>query len=139
MNEAQDLQKSPASQRSTTELIRDLGDQLTDLIRTELRLAQRELQNKGKEAGKGVTLFGAAGVIALLGVLGVLTGAVLALALVVPAWLSALIVGAGLLLAAAVVALAGRSRLKKSTPLMPEDAIGGSKWDARTLKEATKK
>ncbi|WP_246195444.1 phage holin family protein [Halopolyspora algeriensis] len=139
MNETQDLHKDPVSERSTTELVRDLGEQLSTLIRTELRLAQRELQHKGKEAGKGAALFGVAGVVAGFGGLAMLAAVILLIAIVLPVWLSALIVGAGLLLIAAAIAVLGRSQLRKSTPLMPEDAVGGAQWDARILKEATKK
>ncbi|MDR7300220.1 phage holin family protein [Haloactinomyces albus] len=139
VDETQDTHRTPASQRSTAELVRDLGDQLTELIRTELRLAQRELLRKGKEAGMGAALFGAAGVVGGLGAVTILAAVILLLTIVLPAWLSTLIAGALLLLIAGAIAAVGRSQLKKSTPLMPEDAVSGAQWDARMLKEATKK
>lgn len=132
-------QKPPVSERSTTELIRDLGDQLGDLVGSEVRLARHELERKGKQAGKGATMFGMAGGLALFGLAGLLTSAILALAIVLPAWLAALAVGGGMLLIAGLIALVGSVRLKSSTPLAPRETLDGVRWDVRTLREATRK
>jgi uncharacterized membrane protein YqjE len=101
---------------STGELVKQLSDQLSTLIRRELDLAKAELTEKGKAAGTGAGMFGGAGVVALLA-LGALTAAViLLLDKGMEAWLAALIVavlyGAG----AAVLALAGRDRVKAGMP-----------------------
>ncbi|WP_207630400.1 MULTISPECIES: phage holin family protein [unclassified Actinopolyspora] len=132
-------QNPPVSERSTTELIRGLGDQLGDLVGSEIRLARHELERKGKQAGKGAALFGVAGGLALFGLAGLLTSAVLALAIVLPAWLAALAVGGCLLLIAGPVALVGSARLKGSTPLTPGETLDGVRWDVRFLREATRK
>ena len=47
-------------------LVHDLSQQLPDLIRSELRLAQAEVTEKGKRAGLGVGMFSAAGAIVAL-------------------------------------------------------------------------
>ncbi|MQA10720.1 MAG: phage holin family protein [Pseudonocardiaceae bacterium] len=129
----------PQSQRSTAELIRDLGDQVTRLIRTEMRVAQRELQRKGKEAGKGAGLLGTAAVFGLLGSGTVVAGGVLLLGQAVAPWLSAVIIGAGLLGLAGVTALVARSRIRVSAPPLPEDAIDGAARDIESVKEAARK
>ena len=63
-------------------LVHDLSRQIPDLIRSELRLAQAEVAEKGKRAGLGIGMFSAAGLLAFFGVAGLLTTAILALDLV---------------------------------------------------------
>src|SRR3954465_6214462 len=72
------------SQASTGELIGQLTDQLSRLVRDEVRLAQAEVTQKAKRLGIGVGLFGGAGVVALLGVGALVTAAILGLADVLP-------------------------------------------------------
>ncbi|MBA8824922.1 putative membrane protein YqjE [Saccharopolyspora lacisalsi] len=139
MSEPHTTNGRTAAQRGTAELIRDLGTELAELLRTEVRLARLELLHKGKEAGKGAALFGVAGVIALLGAMSLLAGVVLVLALVVPTWVSAFIVGGGFFLVAGAVAAFGGVQLKRSGPLVPEDATDGARTDLRLVKEAAKK
>ena len=73
-------------------LVNQLTTQVPDLIRSELRLAQAEMAEKGKRAGLGIGMFSAAGLLAFLGLATLVATAVLALALAVDAWLAALIV-----------------------------------------------
>jgi uncharacterized membrane protein YqjE len=112
-----------------------LGEQVSTLIRSELRLAQAELQEKGKRAGIGVGLFGGGGVVALLGAGALVACAILALALVVDAWLAALIVGVVLLAVAGILALVGRSQVQRAGPPLPTEAVEGLKQDIQTVKE----
>lgn len=129
----------PASQRSTAELTRDLGDKLVKLVRTELRLGMHELQRKGKRAGKGAAMLSVASVLGLLGGATLVAAAVLLLALAVAPWLSAVIVGAGLLVLAGIAGLIGRTKLRDSTPPLPEEAIDGAERDIDSVKEAAKR
>ena len=115
-------------------LVHDLAEQIPDLIRSELRLAQAEVTEKGKRAGLGLGMFSAAGLLAFFGVAGLLTAAILALDLVMPAWLAALLVAVVLLLAAGVVALVGKNQVAQATPPMPERAVAGVKEDIATIK-----
>ena len=121
--------RQEAAQASTGELVVRLTDDVRTLVRDELRLAQLELKTKAKQAGIGTGLFGAAGVVALLGAATVIAFAVLALGLVLPYWASALIVGVALLLAAGALALVGKQRLGKALPPTPNEAIEGVKKD----------
>jgi uncharacterized membrane protein YqjE len=126
------------SDRSTADLVRLASEQISRLVRDELRLAQAELAEKGKHAGLGIGLFGGGGVVMVFGV-GALTAAgVLALALVMPAWLAAVAVGAALFVFAAVLALVGRSQLRRAVPPMPEDAVRNVKADIGAVAEAVR-
>lgn len=131
----EEVTRKPASERSVGELVSELTDEVKRLIHDELRLAVFELQRKGKRMGTGVGLFGAAGLFALFGAATLVAAAVLALALVVPGWLSALIVGAALLLVAGVAALAGRKEVAQAVPPVPEEAISGVRDDVDAMKQ----
>lgn len=122
------------SQESLGDLMHRLSQQIPELVRSEMRLAQAELTVKGKRAGQGAGMFGAAGVLAFLGAAALVAGAILALALVLPAWASALIVAAVLLLVAGAVALAGKKRVAAATPAKPEHAIHGIREDIAVVK-----
>jgi uncharacterized membrane protein YqjE len=115
-------------------VVHRLSEQLPELVRSELRLAQAELTEKGKHAGVGIGLFSGAGVLALYGLAGLLTTAVIALDLALPLWLSALIVTVVVLVAAAVAALIGKKQVTQATPPTPEKAIAGVKQDVEAAK-----
>lgn len=119
---------------SIGELTSDLGEQLSRLIRDEMRLAQAELKEKGKRAGIGAGLLGAAGLIALYGVGCLIAAAILALALVLDAWLAALIIGIALLAVAAVAALMGKGQVQQAGPPVPTEAIESTKKDIAAAK-----
>ena len=126
-------------ERSAGELVRQMSEQVSVLVRDELRLAQLEMTRKGKEAGTGAGLLGGGGLIALYGVGCLLACAIIALSGVVAAWLAALIVGTALLVAATIVALAGRSRLRKAAPPLPEHAMDSIKTDVEEIKERARR
>jgi len=115
-------------------LVHDLSQQIPELIRSELRLAQAEVTEKGKRAGLGIGMFSAAGLLAFFGVAGLLTTAILALDLVMATWLAALLVTLVVLAAAAVVALVGKQQVEQATPAVPERAVEGVKEDIATIK-----
>ena len=123
-----------AQDRPAGELVNDLSEQISRLVRDELRLAQLEMTRKGKQAGLGAGMLAGGGVIALYGLGCLIACVIIAVAAAVAAWLAALIVGAALLLAAAA-ALLGKSRLSKATPPLPEEAVGSVKADVEELKE----
>ena len=93
-----DVEQSPGETRSTGELVKQLSEQVTVLIRDELKLAQLEMTRKGKQAGVGAGLLGGSGLVALYGVGCLIACAVIAISGVVAAWLAALIVGAALMM-----------------------------------------
>ncbi len=115
-------------------LVHDLTQQVSTLVRDEMRLAQAELTQKGKRAGIGIGLFSAAGLLGFFGLAVLITTVVLALALVLPAWLAALVVSVLLFVGAGIAALVGRSNVRQATPPLPEEAIEGIKEDVATVK-----
>jgi uncharacterized membrane protein YqjE len=121
---------------SAGELVSRLSQQLTTLVRDEMRLAQAELTQKGKKAGLGAGLFGGAGVVALYGVGALVAAAIIALSLAVTAWLAAVIVAVVLFIVAGVLALVGKKEVSAATPALPQEAIAGLKTDVATVKES---
>ena len=92
------LPRGRSGDRPLGELVQDLSRQTSTLIRQEMRLAQAELTEKGRHAGKGAGMFGGAGLVALYGVGALIAAAILGLATVLEPWIAAAAVGAGLLL-----------------------------------------
>jgi uncharacterized membrane protein YqjE len=117
------------------ELVKQLSEQMSTLVRRELQLAQLELQEKGKRAGIGAGLFGGAGAIALYGLGVLIAAAVLVLATAVEAWLAALIVGVVLLAIAGLAGLMGKKQVDQAVPPAPEQAIQSTKRDVSEVKE----
>jgi membrane protein len=130
-----DSNTTVSGERSVAELIHDLSEQLSTLVRDEIRLARAELSEKGKRAGIGAGLFGGAGVVSLYGVGALIFAAGLGLAKVVDGWLAALIVAAALFLIAGILALTGRGQVKQAVPPVPEQAVHSVKTDVETVKE----
>jgi hypothetical protein len=127
---------APAPQdTSTGQLIGQLTDQLSRLIRDEARLAQAEVTQKAKKLGIGAGLFGGAGLMAFFGLAVLITAAVLALDLVLPAWLAAVVVAVVLFAAAGVLALVGRKDVEQASPPVPTQAIAGVQADIATLRQ----
>jgi uncharacterized membrane protein YqjE len=124
--------------RTMGELLKHLSDQTTTLVRREIDLAKAELAEKGKHAGLGLGLFGGAGAFAFYGVGGMVATGILLLALVLPAWLAALIVTVALFLCAAIMALVGKRQVSRAVPPVPEAAASGLKADVDTVKEAVR-
>jgi uncharacterized membrane protein YqjE len=121
-------------ERPTGELLKQLTDQTTRLVKQEIELAKLELQEKGKKAGVGAGMFGAAGALGLYA-LGALTATIiLALATFLPAWVAALIVTVVYGAIAGVLALRGKAQVKQATPPVPEQAVETTKEDARWVK-----
>jgi uncharacterized membrane protein YqjE len=115
-------------------LVHDLTQQVPQLIRSELRLAQAEMTAKGKRAGLGLGMFSAAGLLGFLGLCCLVTTAILGLAHAVDDWLAALIVAAALLVLGGVMALVGKREVQQATPPAPEQAIEGVKEDLAVVK-----
>jgi predicted lipid-binding transport protein (Tim44 family) len=121
-------------ERPVGELLRELSEQTTRLVRQELELAKAEVAEKGKRAGIGGGLFGGAGVAGLLA-LGALTACIVAaLSTAMEIWLAALIVTLVHAAIAAVLALAGRTRVRQGTPPAPEQTIETVKEDVQWAK-----
>lgn len=128
------MARPPAADPTLGELVHRLSTEVPDLIRSEIRLAQAELTQKGKRAGLGIGMFSGAGLMAFYGLAALIVTAILALALVLDAWLAALIVAVVLLAIAGVLALMGKKQVDEATPMAPERAVEGVKDDIETVK-----
>jgi uncharacterized membrane protein YqjE len=121
---------------STAELLSRLSAQSTELVRKEIELAKVELTEKARHLGLGAGLFSTAGLLALYGLAAAIATAMIALAIVLPWWLSALVVTALLFLAAGIAAMVGKKHVDRGTPPKPEHAIASTKLDVDEVKEA---
>lgn len=121
--------------RSVSELVGQAGEQLSRLVRQEVALAKEELAEKGRRAGRGGGLLGAAGAVAYAGLLALAGTGVAALSLVLPVWAAALIVTGVLFVIAAVLGAAGRAQLRRATPPTPEEALGSVRADVEEIRE----
>ena len=120
--------------RPTGELLRDLSDHTTTLVKQEMELAKAELQEKGKQAGLGAGLFGAAGLFGL-GAFAALTACLIAaLDQVMEIWLAALVVAVAYAVIAAVLAVTGKQKVKQAVPPVPEQAKDSVKEDVEWAK-----
>ena len=77
--------------------------------------------------------------VALFGLGALVLAAIAALALVVPVWAAALIVGVVVLLLAGLLALTGIGQIKRGSPPMPEQAIASVQRDIQTVKDSAKR
>jgi uncharacterized membrane protein YqjE len=134
MTTSQDPGVGDLRDRSLPELLKQLSQETTQLVHQELELAKAELQQKGKQAGAGAGMFGGAGALGLAA-LGALTACfILALDLIMPAWLAALLVAVVYGIIAFVLVKQGQAKLKQATPPVPEQTIETVKEDVEWAK-----
>jgi uncharacterized membrane protein YqjE len=129
----------PSGQEPVGELVQKASQQLTELVRGEMRLAQAEMKEKGKRYGKGGGLFGGAGVVGFLMLQALVATAIAALAVPLPVWAAALIVTAVLGVIAAVMALSGKKQVSQAAPPTPEQTIENVKADVAEIKESAQR
>jgi hypothetical protein len=116
------------------DLLKQLSQETTTLVRQELELAKAEMTVKAKEGGKGAGFLGGAGVAGLL-TLATLTAAIVGLLdRAMAFWVAALIVGLIWGAVAAVLALQGRNKLQEATPPVPEQTQQSVKEDVQWAK-----
>lgn len=126
------MERNSQNDQQIGDLVKQLSEQTSTLVRKELQLAQLEMTEKGKRAGIGAGLFGGAGLVAVFGVGTLIAAIVLLLATALEPWLAALIVAVVLLAAAGIAALMGKKQVEQAVPPQPEQAIQSGK---RTVDE----
>ncbi|MBA3717041.1 MAG: phage holin family protein [Actinobacteria bacterium] len=120
--------------QSTGDLVKQLSQQVTTLVRQEVELAKAEMGEKGRKAGVGLGMFGGAGVAGLLA-LGSLTAfLILVFDLAIPTWAAALIVTVLWAAVAGVLALQGREKVREVGKPIPEQTAESVKEDVEWLK-----
>lgn len=122
-----------SSERSLGELFTELAGETGTLVRQEISLAQAELTRKATKAGRNVGVLVVGGAVAYAGVLTLIAALVLGLAIFIPAWLSALIVGLVIAVVSYFMISNALAELKKTDPV-PHDAIENITEDAKWLK-----
>jgi uncharacterized membrane protein YqjE len=122
------------AKRSLFTLLSDLPGLVSELIAAEIEQLKREVIDKLKGLGIGAGMLAAAAVVVLFAVGVLLTAAVLALALVMPGWLAALLVALVLLIIAAIFGLAGYRKLQESMPPVPTESFESLKKDLNVIR-----
>jgi uncharacterized membrane protein YqjE len=120
------------------DLVKQLSEQTSTLVRKEVELAKAELAEKGKKAGIGAGMFGGAGLFGFFAFAGLTATFILALATAVAPWLAALIVTAVYGAIAGVLALQGRNKVQEAGPPIPEQAVDSTKEDVAWVKTRAK-
>ncbi|MEU0203727.1 MULTISPECIES: phage holin family protein [unclassified Streptomyces] len=128
-----------AGDEPTSELVQRATEQLSELVRGEMRLARAEMTEKGKRFGKGGGLFGGAGILGFVTLQALVATAIAALAVPLPVWAAALIVTGVLAVATGLTALAGRKQVRSATPPAPQQTIDSVKADAAEIKESAQR
>ncbi|MFI6808056.1 phage holin family protein [Streptomyces luteogriseus] len=136
----QDSHRGPSgSQEPVGDLVQRASQQLTELVRGEMRLAQAEMKEKGKRYGKGGGLFGGAGLVGFLTLQALVATAIAALAVPLPVWAAVLIVTAVLGAITAVLAMTGKKEVSQAAPPAPQQTVDGVKADVAEIKESAQR
>jgi hypothetical protein len=130
---------APRERRGLFKLISDLPGLIRELIEAELASLKAEIVGKLKAAGIGAGFLVTAGVFAFFATLVLTAAGVLSLALVLPPWAAALIVGGALLVLAGIAAAIGVSQLKLGVPPVPSQTIESVKEDVRVVRGLRKR
>src|SRR5690349_16659362 len=125
----QDLRDRPIG-----DLVKQLAEQTSTLVRQEVDLAKAEVAQKGQQAGKGAGLIGAAAVIGLLAAGALTAFLIMLLDGALANWLAALVVAVVFGAIAGILALQGRNRIRAATPAKPEQTVETVKEDVEWAK-----
>jgi uncharacterized membrane protein YqjE len=125
-------------ERPTADLLKELSDHTTTLVKQEIDLAKAELSEKGKKAGLGAGMFGGAGLFGVFAFAALTTCIIAALESPLNLWLAALIVAVVYAAVAGVLALQGRKKVKEAGPPVPEQTTESVKEDVQWAKTRAK-
>lgn len=115
-------------------LFKQLSDELSTLVRQELRLAQAEMTEKSKRAGLGIGMFGGAGVITFLALQALTACLIAVLATGMDVWIAALIITVVYAVCAGGLAVSGKKQVSEATPPVPEQTTETLKEDMQWAK-----
>ena len=132
-----DLTQDELRDRPIGDLLKQLANETTTLVRQELDLAKAEMREKAGKAGPGVGMWGAAGVVALLAGGALTAFLILALDGVMPNWLAALLVGLVYAAIAGVLYVSGKHRVEEAGSPVPQKTIESVKEDVQWAKHPT--
>lgn len=112
----------PARELTTGQLIGLLRSQLAELARDELALARAELARNGRHAGAGALDLAVAGALTAFGGLALLAAVIAAVAVALPVWAAALVIGGPLTIGGAFFGLRAVRRMKEGLAFLPRTA-----------------
>jgi hypothetical protein len=121
--------RQPPRDRSLAELTRDLSQDISALVRSEIDLARAEVAARMAGIARGGALVAVAAVFALILVECLVAAAIAALSLVVDVWIAALIVAAVAAVIAIVLGAFGTRALRQAGPPLPTDTVESVKED----------
>jgi uncharacterized membrane protein YqjE len=134
---ARDEDRSRSDGRSIKQILQDIVNHVSDIIRSEVRLAKTEVRQDVTRFAKAGTWIGVAGLLALYALGFVLLSAVYALQGVMPSWSAALLVGLAVGIVAATLYLMGRKKLAQAS-LRPDKTIQTLEDNVTWFKRQTK-
>ncbi|MGP4011968.1 phage holin family protein [Streptomyces sp. 4N124] len=117
------------------DLVQRASQQLSQLVRDEMRLAQAEMTEKGRRFGKGGGLFGGAGLVGVLTLQALVATVIAVLSLAMDVWVAALLVTGVLAAVTALMAALGKQQISKASPPTPEQTMDSLKADVAEIKE----
>ena len=127
-------QQLAREERSLGDLFTELAGEMGTLVRQEVALAQAEVTHKATKAGKNIGSLVIGGAVGYAAALAMVAGIILLVAQFIPAWLSALIVGAAIGAVAYFMISSALEKLRRTDP-MPRNTIETLKEDAKWLKK----
>lgn len=136
-NGSRKVELGTADERSLPQLLRDLSNDSILLIRKEAELFRAETAQKLSHAQRQGIVLGAGGLLAFVGLLALTAALILLLALAMPAWVSALLVGVALVIGGVVAMVVGKNRLQRES-LAPQESVRSVKTDVRMVREAVR-
>lgn len=122
--------------RSTTDLVREVMDDVQEIIRSEIRLARIEIKEEAVKAGRAGGAFAGAAVFGLFALALILGTCAVALAIAIPVWAALLVTGFLTLIVAGALFSFGRAQMKRVHPV-PQQTISALKEDVQWVRKRT--
>ena len=126
-----------APDRSFSDVMQSIVGNIQDIVRSEVRLAKTEIREEAAKTKTAASLLGGGAAIGVFATLFLLLSIVFALALFVPLWVAALILGTVLAVAAGALIVTGLKQLKRVRPT-PERTVETIKENVAWVKQRTK-
>lgn len=121
-------------ERPLGQLFQELAQDTRSLVSLEVELAKTEMTEKVVKTGKDVGFLAAGGFVAYAGLLAIIAAVIVGLANFIPAWLSALLVGAVVVLIGYALIRKGLNDMK-SRSMAPEQTVASLKQDKEMLQD----
>jgi uncharacterized membrane protein YqjE len=137
MQEENSREQQERDDRSIGELLADLSQKMTTLVRQEIQLAKVEMSQKASRVGKNVGFLVIGGVVAYTGLLALVAAGIILLGEVIAYWLSAAIIGVVIAAVGAVLVVKGANTLRQEEPT-PRETVETLQEDKEWLKDQTR-